>query len=204
VFVHGDVETIRELGRRNLDSMESSGAEYIITGCGSCGGAWQHEYRDIFAGDPVYSRKAEHWAQRTYDISSFLVDVIKYRPPQGKVEAVVTYHDSCHLKKTMKVSREPREILNGIPGVTFKEMSAPDACCGSGGSYVLTHFGTSTDIAERKVHDVSRTGADMVATGCPACMMQLFDNIHRFGEKQQVRHYVSLLAESYRREKAAP
>jgi glycolate oxidase iron-sulfur subunit len=203
VFVHGDVETIRELGRRNLDAMEGSGAEYLITGCGSCGGAWQHEYKEVFANDPVYGPKAERWAQRTYDISTFLVDVIKYRRPQGKVDAVVTYHDSCHLKKTMKVSREPREILNGIPGVTFKEMSAPDACCGSGGSYVLTHFGTSTDIAERKVLDAGRTGADTVTTGCPACMMQLFDNIHRFGQTQQVRHYVSLLAESYRNEKAS-
>jgi len=203
VFVHGDVETIRELGRRNLDAMEGSGAEYLITGCGSCGGAWQHEYKEVFANDPVYGPKAERWAQRTYDISTFLVDVIKYRRPQGKVDVVVTYHDSCHLKKTMKVSREPREILNGIPGVTFKEMSAPDACCGSGGSYVLTHFGTSTDIAERKVLDAGRTGADTVTTGCPACMMQLFDNIHRFGQTQQVRHYVSLLAESYRNEKAS-
>lgn len=203
VFVHGDIETVRKLGRRNLDAMENSGAEYIITGCGSCGGAWQHEYKEVFANDPAYSAKAEKWAKRTYDISTFLVDVIKYRPPQGKVEAVVTYHDSCHLKKTMKVSAEPRAILKGIPGVSFKEMSAPDACCGSGGSYVLTHFGTSTEIAERKVQDANRTGADTVTTGCPACMMQLFDNIHRFGNTQQVRHYVSLLAESYRNEKAA-
>ena len=201
VFVHGAVETIRKLGRKNLDAMERSGAEYIITGCGSCGGAWQHEYNEIFRDDPVYGPRAEYWSKRTYDISSFLVDVVKYRPPQGKVDALVTYHDSCHLKKTMKVSREPREILKDTPGVTFKELSQPDACCGSGGSYVLTHFGTSTEIAKRKVEDVNRTMADTVTTGCPACMMQLFDNVHRFGQGQQVRHYVSLLAESYRKEK---
>jgi glycolate oxidase iron-sulfur subunit len=201
VFVHGDVETVRELGRRNLDAIEQSGAEYLVTGCGSCGGAWKHEYREIFSNDPVYGPKANKWASRTYDISSFLVDVIHYRAPKGKVEQVVTYHDSCHLKKTMNVSREPREILSGIPGVTFKEMSQPDACCGSGGSYVLTHFGTSTSIAERKINDVDRTGADTVTTGCPACMMQLFDNVHRFGKSQQVRHYISVLAESYRNEK---
>ncbi len=200
VFVHGDLDTIRELGRRNLDAMEATGAEYLITGCGSCGGAWQHEYLEIFANDPVYGPKARHWAARTYDISTFLVDVLKFTPPTGRVEATVTYHDSCHLKKTMKVSREPREILKGIPGITFKEMSAPDACCGSGGSYVLTHFDTSTSIGQRKVEDVAHTGADTVATGCPACMMQLFDNLHRFDQPQKVRHYVSLLAESYRNE----
>jgi glycolate oxidase iron-sulfur subunit len=203
VFVHGAVETIRKLGRRNLDAMDKSGAEYLVTGCGSCGGAWQHEYNEIFRNDPVYGPKAEYWRKRTYDISSFLVDVVKYRKPQGRVEQVVTYHDSCHLKKTMKVSREPREILKDIPGVTFIELSQPDACCGSGGSYVLTHFGTSTEIARRKVKDVNQTRAETVTTGCPACMMQLFDNVNRFGEGQQVRHYVSVLAESYRREKAA-
>jgi glycolate oxidase iron-sulfur subunit len=202
-FVHGDVDTIRELGKRNLDAMDRSGADYLITGCGSCGGAWQNEYKEIFSGDPIYGPKAQHWSERTYDISSFLVDVIKYRPPLGKVDAVVTYHDSCHLKKTMKVSREPREILKNIPGVTFKEMSKPDACCGSGGSFVLTHFGTSTEIAKRKVEDANQTAADTVTTGCPACMMQLLDNLHRFGQGQQVRHYVSLLAESYRKENEA-
>jgi glycolate oxidase iron-sulfur subunit len=204
VFVHGDVNTIRELGKRNLDAMDRTGADYLITGCGSCGGAWQHEYKEVFKGDPVYGPKAEHWSQRSYDISSFLVDVIKYRPPTGKVEAVVTYHDSCHLKKTMKVSREPREILKNIPGVTFKEMSKPDACCGSGGSYLLTHFGTASEIAKRKVEDANHTSADTVATGCPACMMQLLDNLNRFGQGQKVRHYISLLAESYRKETSTP
>jgi glycolate oxidase iron-sulfur subunit len=101
----------------------------------------------------------------------------------------------------MKVSCEPREILKSIPGVTLKEMSKPDACCGSGGSYVLTHFETATQIAERKMADANITGATMVATGCPACMMQLLDNVQRFGHGQQVRHFVSLLAESYRNEK---
>jgi glycolate oxidase iron-sulfur subunit len=82
-------------------------------------------------------------------------------------------------------------------------MSKPDACCGSGGSYVLTHFDTSTEIAKRKIEDVTVTAADTVTTGCPACVMQLFDNVHRFGNKQEVRHYVSVLAESYRSEEEA-
>jgi glycolate oxidase iron-sulfur subunit len=202
VFVHGDVDTVRELGRANLDAMDRSGAQYLITGCGSCGGAWQHEYKEIFREDPVYGPKAAYWSERTYDISSFLVDVLKYRPAKGQVNAVVTYHDSCHLKKTMKVSSEPREILKSIPGITFKEMSKPDACCGSGGSYLLTHFSTASEIAKRKVEDANRTEADTITTGCPACMMQLLDNLHRFGRGQHVRHYISLLAESYRNEKS--
>lgn len=203
VLVHGDIESIRRLGKKNIDAMDNSGVDYIVTGCGSCGGAWQHDYPEIFRQDPVYGPRAEFWRSRTYDISTLLTDVIGYRIPRGQVNAVMTYHDPCHLKKVMKVSREPREILKNIPGVIFKEMARADACCGSGGSYVLTHFKTSVAIAERKINDVNQTAADTITTGCPACMMQLSDNVHRFGRRQKVRHYISILAESYRKEKEA-
>jgi glycolate oxidase iron-sulfur subunit len=201
VFVHGDLKTVRELARKNIDAIEKSGADYIVTACGSCGGAWQHEYKELLSKDAVYGPKALYWSGRTYDISTFLTRVINYRRPKGKVDAVVTYHDSCHLKKTMKVSQEPRQILMDIPGIAFREMSKPDACCGSGGSYLLTHYETSKNIAKRKVADINQTQADYVTTGCPACMMQLLDHVGRFGNGQKIKHYISLLAESYRKEK---
>ena len=201
VRVHGDLPGARDLARRNLDAMEQTGADYIVTGCGSCGSAFQHSFPDLLADDPVYAPKAAHWAARTYDVSTLLVKVLGYRPPQGQVDAVVTYHDPCHLKKSMKVSAEPRQILNSIPGVILREMAKPDACCGSGGSYVLTHPGTAGKIAAKKRADIAQTGASTVATGCPACMMQLLDTVNRGGGRQRVRHYISLLAESYRNEK---
>jgi len=200
VLVHGDVDTVRALARNNLDTFEQTGCEYLITGCGSCGGAWKHDYTELMAADPVYGPRAEYWARRTYDISTFLTRVIKLRPPRGRVDRVVTYHDSCHLKKTMKVFAEPREILKSIPGITFREMATPDACCGSGGSYVLSHYETSSTIGRKKADDIKQTAADTVSVGCPACMMQLLDNVHRAGGEQEVVHYISLLAESYRKE----
>jgi len=204
VLVHGDVDTARALARKNIDTIEATGCAYLITGCGSCGGAWQHDYPELLAADPVYGPKAADWARRTCDISTFLTRIIALRPPTGRIERTVTYHDSCHLKKSMKVAAEPREILQSIPGLTFREMAAPDACCGSGGSYVLTHFETASTIGRKKAEDIERTQADTVSTGCPACMMQLLDNVHRVGGRQQVTHFISLLAESYRREKKDP
>ncbi len=200
VLVHGDVKTARALAKRNIDAFDKTGCEYIITGCGSCGSAWQHDYTELFAKDPVYGPKAEYWAKRVYDISTFLTRVITMRPPKGEVNHVVTYHDPCHLKKAMKVSAEPREILQQIPGVTFKEMAAADSCCGSGGSFVLSHYQTSASIGKKKAINISQTGADTVATGCPACMMQLMDNLHRNDTDKDIVHYISLLAESYRKE----
>lgn len=203
IFAHGDVESARMLARNNIDAMEKTGAEYMIVGCGSCGGCWQHDYRELLSGDPVYGPKAEYWSTRVLELSVFLLQVVKYRKPTGRIDAVVTYHDSCHLKKTMKVFNEPREILKSIPGVTFREMSKPDACCGMGGTYILTHYETGVEIGKKKIADINKTGADTITTGCPGCAMQLLDFSHRYGKDQKVLHYISLLAESYRREKAA-
>lgn len=198
VFAHGDVESARTLAKKNIDAFDACGSDYIIVGCGSCGGALMHDYKELLSGDPVYGPKADYWSKRIYEISTFLVKVVDYRKPKGKLDAVVTYHDSCHLKKTMKVFEEPRAIIKSIPGVTFKEMSKPDACCGMGGTYILTHYETGVEIAKKKIEDINNTGADTIITGCPGCAMQLLDFSHRYGKNQTVRHYISLLAESYR------
>ncbi len=202
VFAHGDVVTAREMARNNLDVFERTGAGYIVTACGSCGSSLQHEYAELLRDDPEYHKKAEYWACRTYDISTFLTKVIDYRRPRGKVDSVVTYHDPCHLKKTMGVHKEPRDIMKSIPGLVLNEMSRPDACCGGGGSYSITHYRTSTVIGRRKSADIDLTGARKVVTGCPACMMQLLDLAANFGEGVEVDHYIRLLAESYRKEES--
>ena len=198
IFAHGDIESARELARKNIDVMEKTGADYIVTVCGSCGESWQHGFRELLSEDPIYGPKADHWKSRSHDISTFLTKVIDYKKPEGRVEATVTYQDPCHLKKVLKVFAEPRAILKAIPGVTLKEMTKPDVCCGSGGSYTITHPETSMKIAGRKMADIRKTGADMVVTGCPGCMMQLSEGITKSGQELVVAHYISLLARSYR------
>ncbi len=201
VFAHGDVDTARTLAKNNLDAFDKSESEYLISGCGSCGAMLMHVYKELLHGDPEYGPKADYWSKQIFDISTFLVKIANYRRPAGRIDAIVTYHDSCHLKKTMKVFEEPRQILKDIPGVTLREMKKPDACCGSGGSYVLTHYETAAAIGKRKIDDINSTGADTITTGCPGCAMQLLDLSHRHGKCQPVKHYISLLAESYRKEK---
>ena len=198
VFAHGDIESARELARKNIDVMEQTGADYLVTACGSCGESWQHGFGELLAEDSLYGPKAEYWQSRTYDISTFLTRVIDYRKPRGRVEATVTYHDPCHLKKVMKVFTEPRTILKAIPGVVLKEMALPDACCGSGGSYTVTHPETSLAITGRKMADIKKTGADRVITGCPGCMMQLSEGLTNAGQDRAATHYISLLVDSYR------
>ncbi len=200
VMVHGDIETARELARKNIDAFEKTNAQYIVTVCGSCGSALKHEYPIILEGDSTYEEKAKKWAEKVYDISTFLLKVIKFNPPKGEVKVKVTYHDSCHLKKSMKVFAEPRQLIKMIPGVTLVEMKKPDACCGSGGSYHLTHAETALKIAKAKAEDIKSTASDAVCTGCPACMMELFESLQRFNGSCKVLHTINLLAQSYKTE----
>jgi glycolate oxidase iron-sulfur subunit len=201
VFAHGDVQTAREMAKANLDALDKTNADYVVFGCGSCVAAIAHDYAELLEGDQDYAAKVEKWAAKSIEISTLLLKKIDFRKPQGVINATVTYHDSCHLRKTMKVVNEPREIIKSIPGITFKEMSKPDACCGSGGTYNLTHYETSRGILKRKIDDINKTKAEIAATACPGCLIQIIDGIEQFGKGQKGMHYISLLAESYRKEK---
>lgn len=197
IIVHGDIDTAREIAIKNLEIFEKTNTDYIVTVCGSCGSALKHEYPTILEGTE-YEDRVKKWAEKTYDISTLLLKSIKFNAPKGKLNIKVTYHDSCHLKKSMKIFNEPRQLLKMIPGLTLVEMKKPDACCGSGGSYHLTHTDTSLKIAKSKAEDIKTTGADLVCTGCPACMMELFESLNRFDSSCKVTHTISLLAKSYR------
>ena len=113
------------------------------------------------------------------------------------IHQVVTYHDPCHLRRGMGVYQEPRQILNALPDIEFREMSKPNRCCGSAGSFSLTHYDLSMDIQHEKCKDIEKTGAEVIVTGCGSCIMQLTDGQKRFGGQRKVKHTVEILAEAY-------
>ncbi|MFQ3574663.1 MAG: (Fe-S)-binding protein [Thermodesulfovibrionales bacterium] len=198
VFAHGDIETARLMAKANIDALQKTDADYVIFGCGSCAGTFTHEYLELLKGEGIYEDLAIKWKDRALEISQLLLKKIDFIKPKGEIKDTVTYHDSCHLRKTMKVWQEPREIIRSIPGITFKEMSKPDACCGSGGTYNLTHYETSLAILKNKIADINKTGASTVLTACPGCIIQLIDGVEKFGNRQIVKHYITLLSQSYK------
>jgi glycolate oxidase iron-sulfur subunit len=132
------------------------------------------------------------------DINQFLVKEAKLQPlteSQGKSRSV-TYHDPCHLKKSLKVSSEPRAVIQASPGCRLTEMAEPDWCCGMGGSFNLQYYDISKGIGMKKAAQIIATGADVLATGCPACMIQISDMLSRAGADIAVRHPVELFAEA--------
>lgn len=197
--VNGDVESSMVMARRNLLAFEKLGADAVVSNCSSCGEAWKHVFPQLLEDDSEMKALADKWAAKTYDISEFLIHKVPYkREGLGPVHRKVTYHDPCHLNRGQGVNKEPREILNSIPGLEFIEMKEPGRCCGMAGSFSLVHPDLSGKISDKKIADIAQTHTDTVVTGCPACRLQLASGVENAGLKEDVVHTVQLLAESYR------
>ncbi|MDR3602195.1 MAG: (Fe-S)-binding protein [Desulfosporosinus sp.] len=197
--VNGDVGSARTLAKRNLRAFERMGADALVVACSSGGTAWKHVFGELLENDPELKLLADKWAKKSYDISEFLIHQVPFKKEGlGRVARKVTYHDPCHLIRGQGISKEPREILRSIPGVELIEMKEAGRCCGMAGSFSLVHPDLSVQISDRKTSDIAQTHTDTVATGCPACRLQLQSGIENAGIDEEVLHTIQILAESYR------
>lgn len=193
----GDKESFDKLVMANLELFEKESFDYLLTPCATCT-ATMHEIWPLMSGDKsqgVQERIAALSA-KVVDVSQFMVDVLQAALPAEGSGLRVTYHDPCHLKKSMKVSEQPRALLRSNPGVEFVEMAEADYCCGCGGSFNLQHYDLSKDIGTRKRDNIVAAKADVVATSCPACMLQLSDMLSRHQDKVAVKHVMEIYAET--------
>jgi glycolate oxidase iron-sulfur subunit len=147
---------------------------------------------------PAVQEKVAVLAAKTLDISQFLVDKLgvaplAWGPADGRVP--LTYHDPCHLKKSLGVAAQPRALLQANPAYILKEMPESDWCCGCGGSFTLQHYETSAAIGKRKRDNIAKSGCRVIATGCPACMLQITDMLSQAKLRVQVKHTVEIYAE---------
>jgi len=191
----GMAEDARDLARRNIEAFERCEADWIAGNAGGCGAAIK-EYDRLFADDPVWTARAWRMAGKLRDISEILLELGPLPYVNGP-ETVVTYQDSCHLLNVQRVGRAPRTLLEQAPGVRLVEMKGADRCCGSGGIYNLLHFPESMAILDEKMERVRETGAGVVISGNPGCILQLQIGIERAGASRRVRsvHLAEFLAE---------
>jgi Fe-S oxidoreductase len=194
----GDLDTARNLARRNIDVFLASGVDAIIVasaGCGSRMKGYDHLLRD----DAEYVQKARRFSEMVKDIHEFLVD-LPFEPPTAGLNYRVTYQDSCHLSNAQRVTQQPRELLRSIPGIEFVELSNASQCCGAGGTYTITERESSLSILDTKMRAVIETEADIVATANPGCVLQLQYGAVREGLRTKVCYVTDLLDEAYRLE----
>jgi len=196
----GDLQAVRELAERNLAALEKHQADYVMTACATCGGAL-HKFYPAVVGrrNPELAARLKAIAEKTVDAAQLLLQLGLHPEETGAGEALrVTYHDPCHLR-TRAITRQPRELLTATPGVELAEMEGADRCCGLGGTFNVYHYGSSMAINEAKSRAIMASGASVVATGCPGCMMQLSDGLKQHGQQTRVMHTLELLARNLRR-----
>ncbi|MFC1994988.1 (Fe-S)-binding protein [Chloroflexota bacterium] len=192
-YGYGDVESTLVMARKNIDLVRCLDVDAIITTCATCGSMLKR-YPELLCD---VSAGAVSLASKVRDITEFLID-IGLNTEMNTLKYRVTYHDPCHLGRFQKVTSQPRQILQSIPGVEFVEMAEANMCCGAAGSYSLSHYDLSMKVLARKMNNVARTGADILVTCCPGCSMQFAHGIRENNLQMKSLELVELLDLSYR------
>ncbi|MHB1005159.1 MAG: (Fe-S)-binding protein [Chloroflexota bacterium] len=192
---YGDAESARSLARRNIEAFSDLDVDAIVTDCATCG-SFLREYGSLIKGAGAYAEKAAKLSAKVKDVLGFLGEIgVDNR--FGKVKAKVTYHDPCHLGRFQKTTKAPRDLLKSVPGIVYTEMNEANMCCGGAGSYSITHPEISRHVLERKLANATRTGAQVLATACPGCAMQLSSGILRQSLPLRVTNVIQVLDQAY-------
>ncbi len=190
----GDMENAKKNAIYNLDALALDKYDYIVSACPTCTHAL-HDYKEWFKDDPENLKKAQMIADKTYDFSK-LVSILGGMPGEGDgVPVKITYHDSCHMRRTMGVYKEQRELLTNTKGVELVEMNECDSCCGFSGSYSIKYPEISGPILQNKINNILATGADVVAVDCPGCLLQIRGGLDARNSDIEVKHTAQILVE---------
>jgi glycolate oxidase iron-sulfur subunit len=183
----------QKLARRNVDAVLDGGFDAIITNAAGCGSTLK-EY-----GELLDDERGRRFAGLMRDVTEFLAG-IELNPTMRPLNETVTYQDSCHLAHGQRIRTAPRKLLAAVPGLTFREMAGADICCGSAGIYNVVENEMSMQVLASKMRSVNATGAGIIATANPGCMLQLRAGVRFHGSNQRVLHVVEVLDEAYRPE----
>lgn len=183
------------MARHFLDVFEDAGA--IVCPSGSCVHMVRHHYLDLFKDDPAALLRARSVAERTYEFTEYLVDVLGVTNPGeqlgSRFDGKVTYHDSCHLSRGLGIRRQPRQLMENIPGLHLVEMEDSDHCCGFGGTFSVKYPEISSAMVETKVQHILDTGADVVA-GCDvSCLLNIAGYLKHIKSPVRAMHIAELL-----------
>jgi glycolate oxidase iron-sulfur subunit len=198
---NGEWTLAQELARRNIDQFPPEQFDAIITNAGGCGSHLKH-YHKFLADDPAYARRAELWDEKVRDIHEWLGIIGVKQPADEQTPQTVTYHESCHLCHGQKITMQPRQLLRSIPGLKLLELPESSWCCGSAGIYNIVQPEMANALLQRKLKHIQSTGARVVATGNPGCLLQIVNGAKQAGMELRVAHPITLLAEAYRGEQA--
>ena len=189
----GDRKSALALARKVLAEFEA--CDYVVAPSGSCAGMIRAHYPDLFADQPEELARAERLCAKTYELTDFLLNVVKLDRIAAKFDGTITYHDSCSGLRELGVKAQPRALLAKVAGLKLAEMNEAETCCGFGGAFAVKFGDVSTRIADNKCENALATGADAIVLGDLGCMLNIEGRLRRRGDtKTRVLHVAEVLA----------
>lgn len=188
----GDRADTITLARKVVEEFE--GCDYLVAPSGSCSGMIRTHYAELFAAEPAWSARVAGLAGKTYELTDFLVNVLKLARVPGRYRGAVTYHDSCAGLREMGIKAQPRALLAKMEGVRLGEMADCEMCCGFGGAFAVKLGEISARIADNKCQHIVTNGADAVVLGDLGCMLNIEGRLRRRGDATRVLHIAEVLA----------
>lgn len=191
-FNSGDRRTSRDLALQMIEAFE--GYDFVVVPSGSCGGMIAKHYPELFADDPGLSARANRLAGKTYELVSFLTDILGVMTVEAGHKGSCTYHDSCSGLRELGIKAQPRRLLGSVEGLDLVEMKDSEVCCGFGGTFAVKYGQISDQIVTEKCANISATGTKLLLAGDLGCLLNMAGKLSRLGSDIEVRHVAEVLA----------
>jgi L-lactate dehydrogenase complex protein LldE len=188
----GDRASTKAIAAQVIEAFE--GYAFVVAPSGSCAGMLSHHYPGLFDDDPAMKARAEALAGRTHELMAFLVDVLGVTRVAARYDGAVTFHDSCSGLRELGVKQQPRTLLGSVEGLTLREMTTPEVCCGFGGTFCVKYPEISNAMVGEKTADIAATGAATLLAGDLGCLMNMAGKLQREGHAVKARHVAEVLA----------
>jgi L-lactate dehydrogenase complex protein LldE len=191
-FNSGDRVSAREIAEQVIAAFEPYDA--VVAPSGSCAGMLKTHYPELFHGDPNWMPRVDAFCAKTFELVSYLVDVLKVERLDARFDGTVTYHDACSGLRELGIRAQPRRLLASVAGLKLKEMPDADVCCGFGGTFCVKYSDISNAIVAKKADRIASTGAGTLLAGELGCLMNMAGKLQRLGHAVRVRHVAEVLA----------
>tara|TARA_R110002110_G_scaffold109418_12_gene272950 strand:+ start:1174 stop:1941 length:768 start_codon:yes stop_codon:yes gene_type:complete len=192
-FNSGDRGNAQKVARGLIEAFEPF--DYVVAPSGSCAGMIRKHYPELFAGNTEWEARAAALAGKTWELTSFLTDVVGFDGIEASYDGSVTYHDSCSGLRELGVKAQPRRLLDKVDGLTLAELPGAEVCCGFGGTFCVKYADISNAIVADKTEDILATGAETLLAGDLGCLMNMAGKLSREGRQVKVRHVAEVLAD---------